>query len=146
MTGSRLPLRAVIDTNVYISAIFWGGKPRTILDMGRDGLLSAFTSPDNEREISDKLSERFHLPHVDVNRIMLDLATFTTPVEPVRKVVLIREDPEDDKFLECAVACRANYVISGDHHLINLKSFENIPVVTPSDFLKAFRTNSTAGH
>ena len=109
-----MALRVVIDTNVYISAIFWGGKPRQIVDMGRDGHIFIFTSMDIEKEIADKLSVKFHLAEDEISRIMLDFGTFTIPVEPTKKISFIKGYPADDKFLECGIACQANYVVSGD--------------------------------
>ena len=98
MIGGALGLRVVIDTNVYISAIFWGGKPRQIVDMGRDGRISIFTSLDIEKEISDKLSVKFHLNEEEVSRIMIDFGTFTIPVIPTKKISFMKHDPDDDKF------------------------------------------------
>ena len=106
-----MALRVVIDTNVYISAIFWGGKPRQIVDMGRDGRISVFTSLDIEKEIADKLAVKFHLAEDEISRIMLDFGTFTIPVEPTKKISFIKGDPDDDKFLECGIACQANYML-----------------------------------
>ena len=133
-------IRIVIDTNVYISAIFWGGKPRQIVDMGRDGHIFIFTSIDIEKEIAAKLSEKFHLAEDEINRIMTDFGTFTFPVEPTRKISFIKGDHTDDKFLECGIACQADYIVSGDSHLQRAKEFEGIKILSPSDFLEAIQS------
>ncbi len=73
-------LRVVIDTNIYISAIFWNGKPREVIDLGRDGKIIIFTSLDIENEIAGKLKTKFKLAEEDVNQILLDFSTFT-PLE-----------------------------------------------------------------
>ena len=135
-----MTLRVVIDTNVYISAIFWRGKPRKIIDMGRDGNIFIFTSMDIEKEIGDRLSAKFHLAEDDVMRIMLDFGTFTIPIQPTRKISFIKDDPDDDKFLECGIACHANYIVSGDSHLQRAKEFEGIKILSPSNFLKIIRS------
>ena len=57
---------------------------------------------------------KFHLAEDEISRIMLDFGTFTIPVEPTKKISFIKGDPADDKFLECGIACHANYVVSGD--------------------------------
>jgi hypothetical protein len=72
-------LRVVVDTNVYISAIFWGGKPRHVIDLGRDGKIQIFTSEDIEQEILDKLMTKFGLNSDDAGRVMADFSTFTKP-------------------------------------------------------------------
>lgn len=130
-----MAIRVVIDTNVYISAIFWGGKPRQIVDMGRDGHIFIFTSLDIEKEIGDRLAVKFHLAESEVSRIMLDFCTFTIPMKPIQKISFIKDDPDDDKFLECGIACQANYIVSGDRHLQRAKEFEGIKILSPSDFL-----------
>jgi len=135
-----LALRVVIDTNVYISAIFWGGKPRQIVDMGRDSRISVFTSLDIEREIADKLAVKFHLAKEEINRIMLDFGTFTIPVMPTKKISFIKDDPDDNKFLECGIACQANYIVSGDSHLQRAKEFEGIKILNPSNFLETIQS------
>ncbi len=135
-----MALRVVIDTNVYISAIFWGGKPRQIVDMGRDGHIFIFTSLDIEKEIADKLAVKFHLAEEEISRIMSDFGTFTIPIEPTKKISFIKDDPDDDKFLECGIACQANFIVSGDSHLQRAKKFEGIKILSPSDFLATIQS------
>ncbi len=135
-----MALRVVIDTNIYISAIFWGGKPRQIVDMGRDGHIFIFTSLDIEKEIGDRLAVKFHLAEDEVSRIMLDFGTLTIPIKPTKKISFIKDDPDDDKFLECGIACQANYIVSGDSHLQRAKEFEGIKILSPSDFLRTIQS------
>ena len=131
-------LRVVIDTNIYISAIFWNGKPREVIDLGRDGKITIFTSLDIENEIVGKLKTTFKLAEEDVNRILLDFSTFTLPIRINKQLIVVQDDPDDNKFIECAVECRANYIISGDRHLLNLKEYEGIKLIKSSEFLKVY--------
>jgi putative PIN family toxin of toxin-antitoxin system len=130
--------RVVIDTNIYISAIFWNGKPREVIDLGRDGKITIFTSLDIENEIAGKLKTTFKLAEEDVNQILLDFSTFTLPIRISKQLIVVQDDPDDNKFIECAVECKANYIISGDRHLLNLKEYEGIKLIKSSDFLKVF--------
>ena len=130
--------RVVIDTNIYISAIFWNGKPREVIDLGRDGKIIIFTSLDIENEIAGKLKTKFKLAEEDVNKILLDYSTFTLPSRINKQLIVVQDDPDDNKFIECAVECRANYIISGDRHLLNLKEYGGIKIIKSSEFLKAF--------
>jgi len=75
---SKLIPKVVIDTNIYISAIFWGGKPREAVDLGRDENMLIFTSSDIEREIAEKLRTKFRLDEGETNQIILDFSTFTS--------------------------------------------------------------------
>lgn len=130
--------RVVIDTNIYISAIFWNGKPREVIDLGRDGKILIFTSMDIENEIAEKLKTKFKLAEEEVNQILLDFSTFTLPITHSRQIFVVQDDPDDNKFIECAIECGADYIISGDRHLLNLKEYEGIKIFRPSEFLKIF--------
>lgn len=125
----------VIDTNIYISAIFWGGKPRQIVDMGRDGNIHIFTSSEIEEELVDKLKTKFGINDQDINFITSDFSTFTTPVRIKKRLKIVLDDPEDDKFIECAVACQAQYIVSGDKHLLKIKEYDRIKILKAADFL-----------
>ena len=133
--------KVVIDTNIYISAIFWNGKPREVIDLGRDGKITIFTSLDIENEIAGKLKTTFKLAEEDVNQILLDFSTFTLPVKINKQLIAVQDDTDDNKFIECALECKANYIISGDRHLLNLmnlKEYEGIKIIKSSEFLKVF--------
>ena len=131
-----MDLKVVIDTNVYISAIFWGGNPRKIIELGRDGKINIYTSNDIIKEITEVLLNKFKLNYDDVERIFLDFSSFTILVKPFQPLKIIKQDPDDDKFLECAISCNANYIISGDRHLLNLKEYKGIRIVNSSEFLQ----------
>ena len=127
--------KIVIDTNIYISAIFWGGKPRAIVDLGRSGQVLIFTSSEIEKEIEKKLKIKFGLSDEEASQILLDFSTFTVPVKISRRITAIDDDPDDDKFIECAVASRAGFVVSGDKHLLDLEEYAGIKIMKASDFL-----------
>lgn len=129
--------KVVIDTNIYISAIFWGGKPRKVVDLGRDEKILIFSSLDIEKEIAEKLRTKFKIDEEEVSQILLDISTFTTPIKVTRQIQAILDDPEDDKFIECAVSCNADYIVSGDRHLLNLKEYGGIRIIKASEFLSS---------
>jgi len=130
--------RIVIDTNIYISAIFWGGKPREVLELGRNGRISIFTSSEIQAEIEMKLKTKFRIEENEVAQILLDYAMFTLPIKPLHRIAIIEADPDDDKFMECALAARAGYIVSGDKHLLNLKNYQGIQIKKPAEFLEIF--------
>jgi len=131
-------LRVVVDTNVYISAIFWGGKPRHVIDLVRDGKIQIFASEDIEQEVLDKLMTKFGLNSDDAGRVMADFSTFTKPIRISRRIHAVRDDPDDDKFIECAVECSAGFIISGDKHLLKMKKYKGIAIVNAATFLKSW--------
>ena len=130
--------KIVIDTNIYISAIFWGGKPRAIVDLGRSGQVLIFTSSEIEKEIEKKLKTKFGLSNEEAAQILLDFSTFTVPVKVSRRITVIDDDPDDDKFIECASESEAGFIVSGDNHLLKLKEYKGIRILKATDFLSIF--------
>lgn len=127
--------KVVIDTNIYISAIFWGGKPREVVDLGRDEKILIFTSSDIEREIVEKLRIKFRLAEEEINQIISDFSTFTIPVKITNRIQAAPDDPDDDKFIECAVSCKADFIVSGDKHLLKMKEYHGIKILRASEYL-----------
>lgn len=112
--------KTVIDTNIYISAIFWGGNPRKIIDLARDRNIFVFTSVAIKDEISNTLIKKFKLSKKEIELIMSDFSTFTIPVKITKNVYPVKDDPDDNKFIDCALESNADYLISGDKHLLRL--------------------------
>lgn len=130
-----MSIKVVIDTNIYISAIFWQGKPRKVVDLGRTQDIQIFTSTEIEDEISEKLQTKFKLSRAEADRVMLDFSTFTIPLSIKKKHRVVIDDPDDDKFIDCAMACGADFIITGDKHLLKLQQYMGIKVVKAAEFL-----------
>jgi putative PIN family toxin of toxin-antitoxin system len=135
--------KVVIDTNIYISAIFWGGKPREVVDLGRDEKMFIFISSDIEREIAEKLRTKFKLDENEINQIISDFSTFTIPIKITNRIQAVLNDPDDDKFIECAVVCKADFIVSGDKHLLDMKEYQGIKILRAAEFLKVKNDNLT---
>lgn len=105
------------------------------MDLGRSGEILIFTSPEIEIEIADKLSNKFKLKEDEVKNILMDFSTFTIPAVVSLRIEAVSEDPEDNKFIECAVTCKADYIVSGDGHLLDLKEYAGIKILRASEFL-----------
>jgi len=127
--------KTVIDTNIYISAIFWGGNPRKIIDLARDRNIFVFTSVAIKDEISNTLIKKFKLSKKEIELIMSDFSTFTIPVKITKNVYPVKDDPDDNKFIDCALESNADYIISGDKHLLRLQKYDNICILNSSNFL-----------
>ena len=102
---------------------------------GRGEKILIFSSLEIEKEIAEKLRTKFKLDEEEVNRILLDFSTFTIPVEVTKQIEVVTDDREDDKFIECAICCNADYIVSGDRHLLNLKEYAGIKILKASEFL-----------
>jgi putative PIN family toxin of toxin-antitoxin system len=132
--------KVVLDTNVLISAIVFGGKPREILNRIIKGQIQFAISKDILNEMEGVLSGRkFQYPEQVIQVIrkaVEELGEFVIPKKKVKKIV---KDPDDNKILECALAAEADLIISGDIHLLELKQYKNIQIVSPSEYLKKYK-------
>jgi putative PIN family toxin of toxin-antitoxin system len=130
-------LRIILDTNVFISGVFFSGPPNKILKLWREGKLGLVVSEDildEYRRVGELLSEQF--PGIDIRRL-LDLVT--AKAELFKAEILstpVCEDPDDDKFISCAITSRTKVIVSGDKHLLKVANFQGIRVMTPRRFLE----------
>tara|TARA_Y100000310_G_C20327991_1_gene643907 strand:+ start:213 stop:644 length:432 start_codon:yes stop_codon:yes gene_type:complete len=132
-------IKVVIDTNTLISAMGWkDSKPRKIIDgclykkwilVESMDLLKEFIKV-IQRPKFDFISEE------DKKEFLINLMNIYEFVEPKKKLELIKDDPDDNIVLECALEGNVDYIISGDEHLLELKKFENIRIVSANDFLE----------
>jgi len=108
------------------------------VDLGRDENILVFTSLDINGEIREKLKTKFGLNDEEVDRILLDFSTFTVPVKVTKRIQVVSDDPDDDKFIECALSCDADFIISGDKHLLKMKEYAGIKIFKAKEFLSVF--------
>jgi putative PIN family toxin of toxin-antitoxin system len=133
-------MRIVLDTNVFISGIFFSGPPYQILKSWRDGRIELLVSPsilEEYQRIGIELASKFR--DVDLRPFWDLLAIRAQIVLPPTLPPVIHDDPSDDKFLEAAVAGNASYVISGDKHLLKLREYQGIQTLKPRDFVQMWR-------
>ena len=128
-------MRVTADTNIYVSALQYGGHPKRFLDMARDGAFELCISPPILDEMSRVLRDKFHRTPEEVAEAREVISSFTTMVEPARQLDVVKEDPTDNQVLECALASGSRAVISGDRHLLRIGRHEAIEILKVSDFL-----------
>ncbi len=132
-------MKVIVDTNVLISGIFFSGPPFEILKAWRDGSIEIILSSDITNEyvrVARMLADRF--PHVNVDQILFLVATYSNMVEAPPLSHQVCEDPDDDKFLSCALAGGCKVIISGDKHLLSASGYQGIAVVTPRVFIQQY--------
>jgi putative PIN family toxin of toxin-antitoxin system len=128
--------RVILDTNVIIAALFWQGPPRIVYDLVRKGQLVMLISEKMEKEFIRVLGyTKFGLTSAEILPFVRELRLRTVRIESHTILTEITADPTDNIFLECAVDGPADYIISGDKHLLALSSFQGIQVVRPKEFL-----------
>lgn len=136
-------MNIVLDTNTVISGLFWKGAPRQVLDLARSGTFTLFTSPDLLAELADvlerkKFLERLVQANTSIEQLVLGYASLAITVRPNKMVPVIESDPDDDKVLACAKTAGAEIVASGDRHLLDLKEYEGIKIVTVNQLLEQY--------
>ena len=131
-----MKIKVVIDTNVFISGIFFSGPPSRILKAWQEDRIQIAASEDiitEYKRVIDTFSVKFEDinfdPILELLLIEAELVPSYSFTEPVC------EDPDDDKFLACAIASKSKYIISGDKHLLKIGSYVNSSIVTPRYFL-----------
>ncbi len=129
--------RVVVDTNVYISALNFAGRPDEVLVLGRAGVIEVFISPPILEEIEGVLLRKFRWTSARVREASRAIRSFTALVNPEESVNVVREDEPDNRVLECAFAARADVIVTGDQHLLKLKRFRGIVIASPREFLDA---------
>lgn len=144
-------MRLVIDTNVVLSALLWGGIPRQVLDAVHRGRATAFTSHELIRELSNVLErEKFAAIAAKSGKTPQSLAETYTGVAvlvepaPLSELRSLR-DPKDAFVLACAVAARADAIVTGDLDLGVLKSYRGIVILTPSECLARLEADRVGG-
>jgi len=132
-------VKVVLDTNVFISGVFFGGPPRKILEAWRDDKIQLLLSPaileEYQRVLGD-LSVTF--PGMEVEALLEFLILHSEIVVPLPLHPVIHADPSDNKFLECAVSGKATCIVSGDKHLLRLVKFREIPILKPREYLEEY--------
>jgi len=129
-------IRVVLDTNVIISAILFGGKPKQILDLIFSFQVKGFISRYILFEVSEVLRKKFKFSKERLDQIETLLTDSFEIAKPDFNLNLIKNYPADNRILECALTAKADYLISGDaKHILPLKKIKKTKIVTPDEFL-----------
>jgi len=130
-------VKIVLDTNVFVSGVFFSGPPHHVLQAWRDGKVQLVISPeilDEYSRVGEALSESF--PAIDL-RPILELVTVNADmVSPAESAGPICDDPDDDKFFLCALSARCKLIVSGDRHLLVKSGYGGVQVLKPRDFVE----------
>lgn len=129
--------KIVLDTNVIVSAFGWRGAPHEIFKQCISGQLTFFLSPPLLSEIKRVLAyPKFNFNQDEIDEFISIVIETAEIVESRIVIDFISKDPSDNRLLECAVTADCNYIISGDKHLLELKEFGDIRILSPDEFLK----------
>jgi uncharacterized protein len=133
-------VRLVLDTNTAISGLLWSGSPSQVIDAAIVGTVSLLTSAVLLDELLDvlqrpKLARRLALRGLSGHELLAEYAKLALLVSPAPLSTPVSVDPDDDAVLACAVAAQAQAIVSGDRHLLDLKFYQGIPILTAPELL-----------
>jgi len=143
-------MRITADVNILVSSTFWSGDSDKVLRMIENNeaelvlsaeILDDFMKVLDYPEIKDKIRGK----GLEMNRTVEKIESISIIVRPETRLDVVKEDPDDNKILECALAGKADYVISNDKHLLKMKEYSGIKIIKPEEFLiihKEKRTGS----
>jgi putative PIN family toxin of toxin-antitoxin system len=138
-------MRIVLDVNVLISAVISPrGNPAQILDLWEEEDFELVISPPILKELErvihyPKIQQRYNLSEEYVEQFLQLIGSGATVVESSVKLSVVERDPSDDRYLECAVAAGASYIVTGDDHLLGLEEYRGITILNPAEFLTLFK-------
>ncbi len=128
-------IRVVPDTNIIISAIFWSGKPYQVIMNGLKGNYQLVTSPEIVDEVLSKLRNKFQLPEDKIEEQANILMSLFRIIISTTKIDVVR-DKSDNKIVECAIDGKADYIVTGDPDLLEIKEYNGVKILNADQFLK----------
>ncbi|NET27959.1 putative toxin-antitoxin system toxin component, PIN family [Okeania sp. SIO1I7] len=133
-------MRIILDTNTVISGLFWRGKPFEVLELVRSGKVEVYTSEAMLEELLDvlqrpKFSGRLALLESSPQEVVNSWISWVEVVEVAEVEKVVISDPDDDQIIACAKLANADFIISGDTDLLNIKAEVIIPIVSADEFI-----------
>lgn len=146
--SERRGLRVVLDTNVWVSAMIWGGSPASIVRAAEDGRVLMMVSEEIIQEISrtlayPRLREMYEGVGVRREELVAAVLRVGKLVKVTARLKVVREDFADNMFLECALDGDADCVVSGDDHLLSVRRYKRIRILSVKQFLKLLEHKDT---
>lgn len=134
-----LDLKVVMDTNVFVSGVFFSGPPYRILQAWQLGEIELVVSQeilDEYQRVGEILAEE--RPRIDLKPILNFVIEHAKVYKPAKLKKPVCEDPDDDKFFACALASGSNLIVSGDKHLLKASGYQGIEVLKPREFVDRY--------
>lgn len=136
-------MRITVDTNILISATFWYGASDKIISQVEskkielvlsEEIIKEYTNVLEYKEIQDKIKNK----KLEMKRTIKKIISIATMIVPKEKLDIIKDDPDDNKVLECAMAGNADCIVTNDNHLLKMRKYKNIPIITTEEFLEKY--------
>jgi putative PIN family toxin of toxin-antitoxin system len=136
-------MKIVLDANVFVSSFFWGGKPRLVLERAIAQLDELYISEEILEEISGVIGRpKFHTGRDKIEYYIKSIKDIGNMVSAKEKIKNGSRDKTDNKYLECGLAGSVDYIISGDIHLLEIKEYGKIKIVTANEYLEMLKSTT----
>ena len=135
-------MKIILDTNVLISGIFFKGPPNQILKAWQEGKIQLVISEEiltEYKRVVEDLSQKY--PAIEINQILELITIYSEVIDTKDFKVSVCEDPDDNKFLSCALSSKSNIIVSGDKHLLEISGFQGLIIIKPRDFIDNYLKN-----
>jgi putative PIN family toxin of toxin-antitoxin system len=131
-------VKIVLDANIFVSSFFWGGNPWLVLERGIKGTDELFITKEILDEVESVMGRpKFHADRDKIAYFINAIEEIGNKITPKRKINNGSRDKTDNKYIECGLAAGVDYIISGDIHLLELKEYEEIKIVTAKEYLES---------
>jgi len=129
-------LKVVLDSNIFISGIIFGGKPRKIINLIIEGKIRLYISSDILLEIKEVLErDKFGFSQTITQQIIFEIESLSYLVTPKNKHSIVSRDGDDNIIIDCAVEAKADYIITGDNDLLSLKEYKSTKIINASELI-----------
>jgi putative PIN family toxin of toxin-antitoxin system len=130
-------MRLVLDANIFVSSFFWGGNPRNVLERVIEGIDELFIT----KEILDEIEEvmgrsKFHAAKEEIDYFINSIEEIGNRIIPKMQIKDGSRDKTDNKYIECGIAANADYIVSGDIHLLELREYGKIKIISAREYLE----------
>jgi len=133
-------MKIVPDSNTIISGFLFRGNESKLFELTETGKITVFVSEEILEEVMRVIGRsKFGLTVQEREETMSRLLNLSTVIKPTKKIQVVKEDPTDNKFIECAAEAKAQYIVSGDKHLLKIHTYRNIKIVKTKELLTLLR-------
>jgi len=133
-------MKIVLDANIFVSSFFWGGKPRLVLERAVAQLDELFVSREILEEVAGVIGRpKFHAGRDKIEHYIKSIEDIGNMVRVEKKIGNGSRDKTDNKYIECGLAGGADFIISGDIHLLEMKEYQKIKIVSANEYLESFK-------
>ena len=129
-------MKIVLDANIFISSFFWGGNPQKVVERIIAGMDELFITKEILDEIDDVVRRpKFHADNDRINYFINSIEEIGNKITPLKEIKNGSRDKTDNKYIECGIAANVDYIISGDVHLLEIKNYGSIKIITAKEYL-----------